>query len=435
MKPRKNMNYALELTLAISAFIIATLIASHYQHMITYRNGRAWDGFYYHAMVKSLQEGHLPQGKSPYIYRFGAPFLASLVPSKNIANNFLLVDIAGNFITILLLVTWLRIYLTNSRIRLLLILMFLVSFHYPVRMSYFAPYNIDVWANVWLLAGLLVISRLNIWPTPRLITYLCIITAIGVLFREFMLVIPLCLLVARSRLVLSRDPLRLRFGQVPSLAFFLPLVFGMASFLFLRFLLVTPGGPYTFGRAAARHLYTVVPPDYVYAWFIAFGTAFILVLFNWKTACKFLWEHQFLLAYFLLFAVLSYIGGESTYRYARLEFPIVFVLIGMAIAERAPLLKSPIFISLLTLTHLISQRAFWSTPDYPGGEVFLSRVFLTPIGNHVPLLDVLGMGSREVRFVALCQYLFVSALFLLYLNWKKRRSQLLSEPSLHTQQK
>jgi len=418
------MSRALEVALALSAFIIVNLATAYYQPRITYRNGREWDGIHYHAMAESLREGHLPEGKAPFIYRFGLPLLASLVPTENILDGFLVANLIGCFILLLLLLAWLRIYIEDWRVRLLLIFLFLVSFHYPVRMSYYAPAHIDVWDKVWLVAGLIVISRYNVWRNSLVIACLCIITAVGAIFRDVVLVIPLCFLVVRNPITISWNPFRLRLSQPPPAAFYLPLACGVLSFLALRFILITPGGSYTFGRAVARHLYTIIPFDYVYAWFIAFGPVIVLALYNWRSVGRFLWERQFLLVYFILFAVLSYIGGESTYRYVRWEFPLVFVFIAKAIEERAILFKSPIFISILAVTQLVSQRAFWATPDYPGGKVTL--LLLTPIGNNVPLLDVIGMGGREVRFIALCQYLLLSLLLVLYLNWRKKRLALVS---------
>lgn len=371
-------------------------------------------------MAEDFRKGESPETRSPWAYRIGVPFLASLAPSKDMMQNFLTVNIIANALISMLLVIWLRLYIVNWKVRMLLILMFLLSWHSMPRRVFYAPVMIDHWDKVWLLAGMIGIHKIKSWRLGPAIALLSLVSAVGVFFRETMMLIPVAVLFASNPIQFIRNDFVFKIKSWPRKVFYVPLVFSIAAFISVR-LMVTPEAVNFFPlRDAARGVYEMLLSQYVLGWFIAYGPILVLVLYNWRNSMKYLMEHQFQLFLLAGVVLLSWIGGVTVYRFSYWAFPILFVLIGKAIEERTQELKSPLFVGILLISQIVSQRVFMLIPDYPSSAPSRFPIF-TPLGNDVPLLDVIGIGDVEVCFFALLEYLLFSACVLLYLHYRRGR--------------
>jgi hypothetical protein len=419
-KKGEHRSRVAEITIVLLAFLAVNVLSARFQPRITYHGGRAWDGVFYYKVAQALRNNTLPTTKAPFVYRAGVPFLAAMVPHEDLLTSFLVVNVLANTIAVLLLMIWIKNYIDDWRIRTLVALLFIVGFNSMPRMVYFAPVDCDYWDKVLFLAGLILISKSIKWSRSVSIVSLTILTMLGALFREIMLVIAFSFLFRDQIIVFKTNPIEVKLKNTPPFSEFIPLIAGLFILLLIRYVVVVPTGTYTFGRAAARHLYTNVPPLYLHGWFIAFGPIIALPFFNWRRSWKFLMEHQFMLVYLLIFSILGYIGGQVSYRMVYWAFPVVFVLIGKAIEDLAPLMRSWWLVLILGIAQLVSQRAFWVIPDYPSSARATFPIF-TPIGNKVPLLDVLGIGNREIISIALFEYVVFFIGILWYLRAKKGR--------------
>src|SRR3954463_3475474 len=111
-------------------------------------------------MALQMQHGQMPFAEAPYNFRIGTPFLASLLPG-DLLGSFRIVNIIANLLSVLLLMLWLRLYLSDWKIRVLLCVLFITQWHAPVRYVYFNPSYTDPWLFVVLLTGLIMIHHVQ----------------------------------------------------------------------------------------------------------------------------------------------------------------------------------------------------------------------------------------------------------------------------------
>ena len=105
----------------------------------------------------------------------------------------------------------------------------------------------------------------------------------------------------------------------------------------------------------------------------------------------------------------------------------------VAIESKPRLLASPALVALLAATQLISQRAFWTIPDFPTNYAHRWPL-LTPLSSRVPYFDLyaffrpfsdggaLDLRRNQVGGVATAEYLVLGAVLLAWLRWRDRRA-------------
>jgi hypothetical protein len=104
-----------------------------------------------------------------------------------------------------------------------------------------------------------------------------------------------------------------------------------------------------------------------------------------------------------------------------MALPIVYILIGHAIADNPVVLRSRPLILLLCATQLIAQRMFWTIPDYPN-DYRTPLPVLTVLSSKFQYLDLFSFQSaRPIAAVALIEYLLLMAVLLVWLNHRARR--------------
>lgn len=113
---------------------------------------------------------------------------------------------------------------------------------------------------------------------------------------------------------------------------------------------------------------------------------------------------QFLFILLLGYAVLAWVGGSDTERIVYWSMPVVYILIGKAIHNKAVLLRYIPFILILSCLPVISQRILWVIPDYP--NKFPHKLpLLTPMGEEFLMLDLYPYhGNNLVELASLLQY-------------------------------
>jgi hypothetical protein len=406
-----------DLLVASIIFLLLNLLFSRFQPQITYNNGLEWDGVYYAKITQDFANGLRPQTDLPAVNRIGVPFLASLLDG-DVVTSWRFLNFIANIFIFILLYAFLSLHFRQQWLRLILILAFLLPFHSLVRRVWWAPVSTDHWDKVFLIAGLIIMDRLKAhgWRVSSTII-LSIVTFIGVFFREVVIVLPFAALFVHNPVNFDSERLRAHSITLPPALSVAPILSGILGLLLVKtIVIVAPSQNPVFLRYMVDWLWNKSLPDYVLAWFIAFGPILILPIYDWKNSIRYLIDHQYLLVYLVAVSVLGWTGGSATYRYLLWAQPVVFVLVGLAVLRNIPSFRQnwP-FVLLLCITYMISQRVFWTLPDFPGGESS-PLVFLTPLTSNPAVPDIIGLGSRRVNALSLASYLLLSAVLILILH-------------------
>lgn len=420
MRNRETSILLLELGFSLLLFLIVNVVNAQIQPIISRQRGLAWESTDYYKVALDFREGRTPRGPGHWVSRIGVPFLASILPGKDLIGNFRVVNIVANALTTLLLVYWLRFFIGSWKVRMLLILLFLLPFNSMARRVYYAPVMLDHWEKFFLLAGLMCLHKMKDWSARRAIGLISLITAVGVTFRGITMLIPLSVLFSRNPIQFNREKFTFGIREWPPGTLYLPLLAGVLGIVFCNLVTISESSTIGTMRLMGRFVYEMLLTTYVLAWFIAYGPILALVIYNWRSGLALLWENQSLFVFLLCVLVFAWIGGASANRYAQWAFPIVYVLMGRAVMEHSRELKSAAFVFVLAVSQIIAQRVFMIWPDHPSDAPAVLPLF-TPLGNYVPLLDVLGIGTSVSNFIALNQYLLFTVCTLLYLYYRERR--------------
>src|SRR5215212_8948362 len=96
--------------------------------------------------------------------------------------------------------------------------------------------------------------------------------------------------------------------------------------------------------------------------------------------------------------------------------PIVYLLIGKAIEDNLELLKAILLAVLLIASQLVSERVFWTLPDYPVESPTPLPLLSIP-SSDFQLLDLWSMhGECLIETISLAQYLLLCTLLLWWLS-------------------
>jgi len=425
MKVLKNKK-TLELAIVLLVFLVVNLLSQVFQKHITLNDGRSWDGVFYYRVATQISNGHKISADAPFVYRIGTPFLVAEFFKGHILAGFKAVNIVANLIAVLLFVIWLRIYMDDWRIRVLLVTLFITQWHGPVRFTYFDPTYTDPWMYVFLLMGLIAIQRIKSKPGFLAVAGLGLITFVGVLFREILLILPLTLAFITNPLPAWNDIFVsftwkkcIQLLKKPYYPFIFVFLFGIAGFFVVHYL-ASQTNDYSFTQTAMDWVSNKPIPTYVLAIFITYGPLIVLPIFSWRRSLHILWEHQDMLVFLLGMMLIGWIGGSDTERFLYWAMPVIYLLIGLFIQENKSLLKSPWLILVLGASTIFSQRLFWTVADYP-------NQFKTPIpvfsilSDRFQYLDLWSFfAQRTVQVVSLVEYFLFSGILIVWM--KLRRS-------------
>ena len=416
LKQPRDYHHTYELLLAVGVFILVNIASFLCQDRITYNSGRGWDGVVYYNIAEQFSRGQLPDADAPFVYRIGTPFLASLIARGDLLAAFWLINVLANAVTVFLLWVFFRMHLRDWRIRIALLVLFMTQWHGPIRFVYLYPAYVDPFFFVFLIAGLILVTKLKSSVSVGSIVALVALMFIGVTFREAVLMVALTVPFIVNPIttdLLQWKQMKQNFTSV-RVSFLLPAVAGICG-LVVTHLLATQANNYSFLRTAHWWAYGKPLPGYILAWFIAFGPVLAVTLYDIRGCWTFLMRQQHLLIFILGFSVLAWVGGSDTDRILYWSMPVVYVLTGKAIERQHALLRSVPILATLTILQAISQRMFWATPDFP--NPFSHKVpFLTHIGRECPMLDLYSYHAHQlVQSVSLLQYALCTIVILLCL--------------------
>jgi hypothetical protein len=424
----------LDIAVVLSVFLVTCIASQILQPPITYNNGQSFDGVFYIRMAYQMSNSLPVSSEGPFVYRLGTPFLAGLFFPDHLLLGFRVVNVVANLISTLLFLFWLRFYLTDWRIRALLVTLYITAWHGVVRFTFYDPSYTDPWWFVFLLAGLIVmeqVRRLNAQlslpegqadPKARRVKVLLVaamgaISFVGVIFREVALVLPLAFLFITNPFPQLTEGNQGKKWQTPFLLALIPLALSVAA-AYLTHRLAAQYNDYSFIQTALDWAYTKPAPSYLHAFFITFGPLIVLPLCFWGQTRRFLAENQHLLVLLAVVLVLSWVGGSDTEKFLFWAMPVVYVLIGLGIQSKPGVFKSWPLALLLAASTVLSMRWFWVVPDYPNSFKTPFPV-LSILSNHFQYLDLWSFfAERSVAIRSLVEYLALSAVLVV---WIKRR--------------
>lgn len=396
----------------------AALWSSHTQQ---FRVFRLWDSDEYYALAEQLATGAPVTASAPYVYRVLTPWLVARCCPENIQQGFLIVNIVAGALGALALAAWLRRFVPDWRVRLVVTSAYVWEWHAPVRFVYYYPAYVDPLLLLFLPLGLLFVERVAERPGALNVAALIAITGAGVLAREVMVLVPATALLHRG--LWARVPVRMR-----------PVVLGGPILAAVAATIVAHRGTeprvaYSFLDAVLYHLRHKPLFSLVLTWFMTFGPVIAVVVYDWRAAAAFLRGHRHLAAYLVACAVLAYVGGHDTERYLIWAAPVVYILVGRAILHHRQALGGAL-LAVLVAAQMVSERVFWGIPDPTSsvaafGEMPGMAARVASALNRLFVIDDFhwnlwsNFGSRPFHMLLLALYAAFSALVIV---WMRSRS-------------
>lgn len=327
---------------------------------------RFWDSDHYYWTTYYFATHQPLTAAAPYVYRIGLPWLVSFASPYHFGEIYREINVIAAGCSAVLLVLWLRGYLTSWVTRLVLAALFLAEWHGPARFVHYYPMYVDPPMFAFLLAGLIAVDQIRQKDSPLAWATLVLLVFVGTLVREVMVVVPIALLFARDRLGRSLVQ-RLREKDRAAAVVLLPLLAAAAALATTRLVTTPRADTYTFVGAALDSIRRKPLFTWCLAWFFTFGPVLAIVAFDWRRAGRTLAARLDLTVYLGLFAMLSYVGGTDTERLLLWAMPVVYLLIGQAI-EASPRLFLAAPAIVLVCAQAVSSRVFWPIPS-PGTDV------------------------------------------------------------------
>jgi hypothetical protein len=375
------------------------------QPSLTAEGGLGWDGSQYARLTGQCWRRPL-DAHEPFTYRIGTPCLAALVPAATPKDALRLTNIASGTLLLFLLATWLMRFMPPIVVASLLAVF---AFHWvtPLRYSWWYPTYIEPPGLCAIVGALLLRQR----PVA-----LAIVCAFGVMVRESVMAVPFALVA--GRLITLTDGVRtLEVRRIAADALFrsavAALIVSLAAFGATH-VLSTPTSDYWIADSSVFWFYSKPFPEYVLAWFVAFGPMIVLPFVRPKPVLRFFADTPEYAVMLFAFAVLSWIGGTDTERFLLWGTPIVLAAVGVAAADiewrsaRVPL-------ALLAIGHVLNGRWFLVTPimtvDAPREWPILTTINAHRFEDLVSLTP-----DRPVSAAMLAEYLVLALIVGLWLR-------------------
>ena len=399
MTYRKNILNFLELIAIISIFLLTTYFTAINQKTVSHNDGQGWDGTEYYKMAEDFTKGVKAETRAPFVYRIGTPFLVSHYFANDILKGFFKLNQLAAFLSIILMFIFLKFFINSRLIRILLMFLFITQWHNWARLVYFYPVHVDPWAQVAVLAGLILIYKSSTLPETIVIPALSILTFTGLFFRETAVIIAVVYVLSYLSVKQIFD-YKNYIQTIKSLKFrwFIPFISGIAATIIIRFFSHSTTN-YMFPAAASYWIYYKPVLQFLHSLLASYGPVLVLIILFYKETYNFLSRKPFLLYFSGIIFILSWIGGGDTERFLYWAAPVVFASIGYLLENNKTLqsvLKStPLIILVLIITQAIAQRLFWVIPDFPPTAEGLIPTFLTPLS---------GVGNFHNVFVPYMEY-------------------------------
>ena len=384
---------------------------------------RYWDSDEYFQMAQQLAAGEQVTTAAPYAYRLLTPWLVATCCAGDIQRGFLVVNLLCGVALSVLLIYWLRHFVSHAGIRVLIAAACALQWHAPLRFVFYYPAYVDPLFQVFMVAALIAAERLVSGSSISAGAAYTLFVAAGTLARETMLILPASTLIGFA---ITRGPaaaLRARWAAMAMAA-------GAITFIGAR-AAVDPRGGYRFLDAIALHLTNKPVESLLLVSFISFGPMIAVVVYDWRATWAFVRQRVDLALVPVLCIGLAYVGGHDTERYFFWAMPVVYLLIAQSLERQYRVVTGVAVTALLVAGQVLAQRVFWAVPD-PGNAVTpLSDVgglaLIYAIANRVFVIDDFhwnlwsNFGSRPFHLVQLAFYLALSAAILLMMRRRALR--------------
>jgi hypothetical protein len=407
-----------ELIWVIGLVIAADLWSAHVQHYQVFRLGDADE---YFTLAEQLAAGRPVTASAPFASRVLTPWLVATCCPANIQQGFLIVNIIAGGLGAVVLAWWLRRFVGDWRVRVLVTAAYIWEWHGPVRIPYYSPAYVDGLVLVFLPLGLIFVERTAERPSRLNVVSLIALTGVGVLAREIMFLVPVSALLHRGLWERTSGVRRATVLGGPIAAAI------AATWIVRRG--THPRVAYSFAEAVGYQLTHKPLFSLGLTWFMTFGPVIAIVLYDWRNAVAFLRRHQHLAAYLVFCAGLAYVGGTDTERLLIWAAPVVYVLIGRAIERNRTVLAGGALASALLIAQLISERVFWGIPDQGSAVTALADIpGMLPkaysILNRLFVIDDFywnlwsNFGSRPFHLLLLMLYVAFSAVVVVWMRFR-----------------
>lgn len=417
-----NQATAAKLEIPVTLAIAAASAAWAY-YVQVFQVFRYWDSDEYFLMAQQLAAGDQITTAAPYAYRVLTPWLVATCCANDIQSGFLIVNLLCGIALSVLLIYWLRHFISQPGLRVLMAAACALQWHAPIRFVFYYPAYVDPLFQVFMVAALIAAERLINGSSIGAGAAYTLLVAIGTLARETMLILPASALIG---FVISRGPAAAARARWAAVA----LAAGAAAFIGAR-AMVDPRGGYRFLDAIALHLANKPVESLLLVSFIAFGPMIAVVFYDWRATLTFLRQRADLAMLPVLCIGLAYVGGHDTERYFFWAMPVVYLLIAQSMQRQYRVVASVAVATVLVAGQLVAQRVFWAVPD-PGAAVTplsdvggLARLYA--IANRVFVIDDFhwnlwsNFGSRPFHLVQLAFYLTLSAAIVLMMRRRALR--------------
>jgi hypothetical protein len=420
-----NRQILLESTIIGALYVTVTAVAAVAQAPLTYNGGLGWDGKEYYAMARAFAVRQTPKAEPPFVYRLAVPFLAALVNSRDIVSGFRMVNMCASALTVALFAFWLRLYIQTPAVRVLLVLLYLMAFHAPVRYLHWYWVTTDGLTHLGVMAGVLLLHYVERLRSFAATAWMTGFAVISIPVRELMIIFPCALLFTRNNFKIDAGramPLQLK--RLPSAWLLLPIMAALGVIWIIAQAVIRAPAQYTFQGHISTMLYTKSLVPYVHGWFIAFGPVLVVGLWKAGDCVQYLCKHQAQCAVFVAISVLGWMAGTDTERFLYWTFPITYVIIGRILERNLWLVGHPLLLMTLGVTQAIAHRVFWTLPDYPLPPQ-KAWVLLTMWGSQIDYLNLWSwFVDRRLGFISLIEYVLLMATLLLWLRTAELRRRL-----------
>lgn len=437
---KQNM---IEAVLVLAIILVVLAFSSAFEKPLTMENGLTFDALQYFSVAQKFESHQHVIGESPFVYRIGLPFLVSVFFPEDLFTGFRLINLAGAFISIFLLLIWFRLHLKNIFVRLWLIVLFSTHWVGVLRLSYYSPVHVESLNTVFNLVGFILVYYLQKNPKDfRLFAMFCTVIFLGVFFREsviFLAAIYFAVFI-HGALNGSND------NASPSVKeIFLagsPLLLGLISFGLTR-TIASPDNEYSLLANMVAWTYQKPFPTYLQSYFTTYGPMLALLVPAFNKVKDFLAREKFYTYYLAFICLIAWGIGSDTDRFLFWAMPVVYTLLGLAMEQLIPLFKKQrmVLISLIFL-QLLAQRSFLPYEEYIPEKIQYRIPVLTVICNEGCGLDIPSYNGKigggllagmctpspctyagrpyYLQIILFCEHLFVFSLFI-YLFLRAQR--------------
>lgn len=143
--------------------ILAHAIGYFFQEPLAIYGGRGWDGHIYYLMAEQALSGRDFEQRSPFIYRQLLPWLAAFFSpsSQALLASFKIINLTVATATAVLMLIFLRFFVDDWRLRLLLVSLYALHYFLSIRNVYWLPISTDHLMLLFVAATLIVLEKVR----------------------------------------------------------------------------------------------------------------------------------------------------------------------------------------------------------------------------------------------------------------------------------